>query len=227
MSIEETEQEAPWVSPDVKVHESVVLGSGSRVGHGCYLSENVVIGPEVTITHSHLYNATVEQGTIVDGSVLWGGVTVGIEATIRNSSVDSNASIGDYVTLDGAEVGRCSVIGSRLVLPYGAHLPPGSDIRCDSDVAVSPPVGTGRRMTLARVHRPVKGLYSSEGTRWAVQAGCVLFEGSTPQEVCDKVRWNIDRVGGPDEWAWEGSELDTYRAEVHRELDNMLQKVEN
>jgi UDP-3-O-[3-hydroxymyristoyl] glucosamine N-acyltransferase len=80
------------VHPNATIHDSVILGIGSKVGAGCYLGPNVVIGKNVTIYP----NVTILDGSSIgDHTVLWSGVVVREGCQIGNHCIiHPNATIG-------------------------------------------------------------------------------------------------------------------------------------
>ncbi|CAM2958755.1 UDP-3-O-[3-hydroxymyristoyl] glucosamine N-acyltransferase [Flavobacterium succinicans] len=80
------------VHPNATIHDSVILGIGSKVGAGCYLGPNVVIGKNVTIYP----NVTILDGSFIgDHTVLWSGVVVRERCQIGNHCIiHPNATIG-------------------------------------------------------------------------------------------------------------------------------------
>jgi len=80
------------VHPNATIHDSVILGIGSKVGAGCYLGPNVVIGKNVTIYP----NVTILDGSSIgDHTVLWSGVVVRERCQIGNHCIiHPNATIG-------------------------------------------------------------------------------------------------------------------------------------
>lgn len=80
------------VHPNATIDNSVILGKHSRIGAGCYLGPNVVIGENVTIYP----NVTILDGSVIgDNTVLWSGVVVRERCQIGNHCIiHPNATIG-------------------------------------------------------------------------------------------------------------------------------------
>lgn len=82
----------------------ITIGAGSNIQDGCIIHGDpgfpVIIGDRVTLGH----------GAIVHGAVLEDEVLIGIGA----------------VVLNGARIGRGSMVGARALVTEGTQVPPGS-----------------------------------------------------------------------------------------------------
>ena len=64
--------------------------SPALVGPNCRISKDSKIGSHSVIGP----NCTIESGTVIENSILWGGVTVGAGTTIKRSVIAQNKTIG-------------------------------------------------------------------------------------------------------------------------------------
>lgn len=94
--------------------ESLVL-SGARVASDALLTGGTTVGPD----------AVVGAGSVVDGSVVLAGATIGARAEIRRSVIGPGAAVGDDCVLVDAVVGDEAKVGDRNELRHGVRLWPG------------------------------------------------------------------------------------------------------
>jgi NDP-sugar pyrophosphorylase family protein len=87
---------AAWVAPGAKIEEGVEL-------HGpCFVDDGVAIkaGARV-LPYSVIGRQThIEEGAVVDGSIIWPNGWVGREAAVRGSILGRNCHIGRHAALD-------------------------------------------------------------------------------------------------------------------------------
>lgn len=113
---------ATWIGEREKIaaaarfEGSVVIGDHCAIGRDVYIKD-AVIGDK----------CTVEEGSVIVGSVLWSNVTVGRRAEIRDSVVGGFCYIGE-----NARVGSGSVIANRCTVRPGQAVPAASKIQPDS-----------------------------------------------------------------------------------------------
>ncbi len=85
-----------WVSPDAKVDEGVELQGPCFVDEGVVLKAGARVLPYSVIgrqTH-------VDEGAVIDGSIIWPNGWIGREATVRASILGRNCHIGRNATVD-------------------------------------------------------------------------------------------------------------------------------
>jgi NDP-sugar pyrophosphorylase family protein len=85
-----------WVSPDAKVDDGVELQGPCFVDEGVVLKAGARVLPYSVIgrqTH-------VDEGAIIDGSIIWPNGWIGREATVRGSILGRNCHIGRNATID-------------------------------------------------------------------------------------------------------------------------------
>jgi carbonic anhydrase/acetyltransferase-like protein (isoleucine patch superfamily) len=125
------------------------LGKRPKLGKGVYLAKTAVVLGDVTIgAHSSVWYGAVLRGdinrivvghhsNIQDNAVLhladdyacvignW--VTIGHGAIVHACTVGDEVLVGmGAVILDGAVVGRQSIIGAKALVTQGMNIPPGS-----------------------------------------------------------------------------------------------------
>ena len=97
----------PWVSPDAKIDEGVeILGP-------CFIDEGVVIKAGARIMpYSVIGRQThIEEGAVVDGSIIWPNGWIGPEAHVKGSILGRNCHLGRSVTVESA-----AVLGDKTAL---------------------------------------------------------------------------------------------------------------
>jgi NDP-sugar pyrophosphorylase family protein len=85
-----------WVAPDVKVEEGIEL-------HGpCFVDEGVVLKAGARILpYSVIGRQThVDEGAIVDGSIIWPNGWIGRDAVVRGSILGRNCHVGRSAVVD-------------------------------------------------------------------------------------------------------------------------------
>ncbi len=95
------------VDPGAELSGPAFIGAGAVVKSGAHIKPFAVVGK----------NCRVEEGALVENSVLWSNVRVGAEARVRGALIGRNAHIGRNARVDGGVVlGDKSVVAdySRL-----------------------------------------------------------------------------------------------------------------
>lgn len=98
---------APWVAPDVKEEEGV------EIQGPCFIDEGVVLkaGARV-LPYSVIGRQThVEEGAVIDGSIIWPNGWIGREATVRGSILGRNCHVGRNTVVESPVV-----LGDKTVL---------------------------------------------------------------------------------------------------------------
>lgn len=107
------------------------------------LVANVEVGPEASVWHQAVLRGDVArvvlgaQSNVQDGAVVHTAdelpaiigrlVTVGHKAVVHACTVEDEVLVGmGAVILDGAQVGRRSIIGANATVKQGMKIPPGS-----------------------------------------------------------------------------------------------------
>lgn len=90
----------------------VTVGAATRVSGGSSIAQTVTLG----------------ERTVIDGSVVLAGASVGADVVIENSIVGAGAVIGDRVHLDGAVIADGAHVDSDNELLSGARVWPNSHI---------------------------------------------------------------------------------------------------
>ena len=98
---------APWVAPDVKVEENV------EIQGPCFIDEGVVLkaGARV-LPYSVIGKQThVEEGAVLDGSIIWPNGWIGREAVVGASILGRNCHVGRNTVVQSP-----TVLGDKTVL---------------------------------------------------------------------------------------------------------------
>lgn len=103
------------IDPTAKIEAGVATTGGTTVGSECILSAN----------------------SLIDGSILLAGATIGHGATIRNSIIGPGASIGANTSVIDCVVGQNATIGTFCELRNGLRVWPNVEIP-DSGLRFSP-----------------------------------------------------------------------------------------
>ena len=96
-----------WVAPDVKVEEGVQLQGPCFVDEGVVLKAGAQVRPYSVIgrqTH-------VEEGAVIDGSIIWPNGWIGREASLSNAILGRNCHIGRNTIVETP-----AVLGDKTVL---------------------------------------------------------------------------------------------------------------
>ena len=90
------------VSPEARIEE------GAKVEGPCFIDEGVLVKAGARVgPYSVIGRQTqIEEGAVVEGSILWPNCRVGREATVRGAIVGRNCHVGRNVSIDpGAVIG--------------------------------------------------------------------------------------------------------------------------
>src|SRR5262249_38673900 len=97
------------VVPAALIERGCRLGAGARVGGRAVLQRDVTVGP----------------GTVIEGSVILRGASIGAHCTLRSCLVGPEARIGDHCVVEGRSVlGEGVTLGAHNVVANGARLFP-------------------------------------------------------------------------------------------------------
>ena len=107
------------------IHSSAVVEGPVAFGSGCSVSAGAHIkGPAVLGD-----GCTVSQGSVIDKAIIWRNVRVGNGATIRESVIGDNCSVGDRSIVEPG-----SVVGDNVVITEESHLQTGQKVWPDTTV---------------------------------------------------------------------------------------------
>jgi NDP-sugar pyrophosphorylase family protein len=96
-----------WVAPDVKIDEGVEIKGPCFVDEGSVLKAGARILPYSVVGRQ----AHVEEGAVVDGSIVWANAWIGREAALRGAILGRHCHIGRSAAVgDGAVLGDKSVV---------------------------------------------------------------------------------------------------------------------
>ena len=96
-----------WLSPDARVEDGV------EISGPCFIDEGVVIKKGARILpYSVIGKQThVEEGAVIDGSIVWPNGWIGPEATIRGSILGRNCHVGRSASIESP-----AVLGDKTVI---------------------------------------------------------------------------------------------------------------
>jgi NDP-sugar pyrophosphorylase family protein len=98
---------AAWTSPDARVEEGVEITGPCFIDEGAVIKKGARILPYSVIgrqTH-------VEEGAVVDGSIIWPNGWIGPEASIRGAILGRNCHVGRNAVIDSSVV-----LGDKTVI---------------------------------------------------------------------------------------------------------------
>jgi mannose-1-phosphate guanylyltransferase len=101
------------------VEGPVAFGEGCSVGAGAHIKGPAVLGD----------GCAISEGSTIDKAIIWRNVRVGKKATIRESVIGDNCSIGDRSIIEPG-----SVVGDNVVITGGSHLQTGQKVWPDTTV---------------------------------------------------------------------------------------------
>lgn len=120
-----------------------VVAADAYIAADATVVANVEIGPQASVWHQAVMRGDVAkivlgaQSNVQDGAVVHVAderpaligrlVTVGHKAIVHACEIADEVLVGmGAVVLDGARVGRCSIIGANSTVKQGMEIPPGS-----------------------------------------------------------------------------------------------------
>jgi NDP-sugar pyrophosphorylase family protein len=102
-----------WVSPDAKVEPGVELHGPCFVDEGVVLKAGARVLPYSVIgRQSH-----VDEGAVIDGSIIWPNGWIGREAVVRGSILGRNCHVGRNATITSPVL-----LGDKTVITDYSHL---------------------------------------------------------------------------------------------------------
>mgnify|MGYP001570793551 CR=1 FL=1 len=111
------------------IHPSVQITGPVLIGKNCKIGPRVrIIGPVVLGD-----GCQVDEGSVIEGAVLWEGVHVGAEVNLKDSILAANCRVaghcwivGGCVLGDGVEIGEGNRLGQAIRVWQGKKLEPGT-----------------------------------------------------------------------------------------------------
>ncbi len=118
-------KQALFVAPNATVIGDVVLGPKSSVFYGAVLRGDI---HEIRVGEgSNIQDNAVVHLADNFGAYIGAWCTIGHSAIVHACTVEDECLIGMGATvLDGARIGRQSIIGANSLVPQGMIVPPGS-----------------------------------------------------------------------------------------------------
>lgn len=106
-------------------HPSAVVEGPVLFGDNCYIGAGASVkGPAVLGD-----GCRISDGSTIDKAIIWRNVRVGKEASIRESVIGDNCSVGDYSIIESG-----SVVGDNVVITEGSHLQTSQKVWPDTTV---------------------------------------------------------------------------------------------
>jgi mannose-1-phosphate guanylyltransferase len=109
----------PDVDPSAVVKGPVAFGENCSVGAAAYIKGPAVLGD----------GCRISNGCNIDKAIIWRDVRVGKEASIRESVIGDNSSVGDYSIVESG-----SVVGDNVVITTGSRLQAGQKVWPDTTI---------------------------------------------------------------------------------------------
>jgi len=107
------------VHPSAIVVGPVAFGDNCSIGAGACIKGPAVLGD----------GCIISDGAIVDKAIMWRNVLVGKGASIRESVIGDNCSVGDHSIIESG-----SVVGDNVVISEGSHLQASQKVWPDTTV---------------------------------------------------------------------------------------------
>jgi len=117
--------ESAYIADGAVVIGDATLGDQSSIWPGCVVRadiNSIVIGDRTNIQDGSILHLADDYGVSIGNDV-----TVGHGAIIHACQIEDECLIGMGATImDGAVIGRNSIIGARALITGGTRIPPGS-----------------------------------------------------------------------------------------------------
>ncbi|MEZ0374835.1 MAG: sugar phosphate nucleotidyltransferase, partial [Candidatus Sericytochromatia bacterium] len=129
-----------WIGEGVEMEPSVSIQKPAVIGHNCYIGKNVRISAGTVLGD----NVIVGQNATLDRAILWNGVNVERNATLRGCTLGKNVIVHkEAQILDGAVIGDECRIGEKSMIRPDVRLWPGKQLEPHSTANTSIIWGTG------------------------------------------------------------------------------------
>lgn len=114
-----------WIAPSADLIGNIKIGENSSVWFGCVLRADVnqvIIGKNTNVQDLSMIHTDVHTKTILGDNV-----TIGHKVMLHGCEVEDNCLIGMSATiLDGAVIGKGSIVGANSLVTQGKKFPPRS-----------------------------------------------------------------------------------------------------
>ena len=107
------------VHPSALVEGPVAFGDNCSIGAGACIKGPAVLGD----------GCIISDGATIDKAIIWRNVLVGKGASIRESVIGDNCSVGDHSIIESG-----SVVGDNVVISEGSHLQASQKVWPDTTV---------------------------------------------------------------------------------------------
>lgn len=170
---------------DVEIGANVIIHAGTKIGAGCVIQDNVVLGkvPRLssrsTAKRAPLDPLVLGAGSAVcSGAIVYAGTVVGENAIIGDqSSVRERCRVGDGAVIGrGVCVENDTLIGARCKVQSNSYITAYSEL--EDDVFIAPCVATTNDNFMGRTeerHKHIKGAVIRKGAR--IGGGVVILPG--------------------------------------------------
>lgn len=141
--------EGSLVHPDVELHDTVILGSGVRIGEGTEFAEMISDGD------SPLETIVVGNGTRIEGTKISDPVTIGRFAVILAKCVGPRTRVGDHSRIGkGVELQSGVLIGDGARIDRDALIATGAQVHDHARIGfkawIGPAVVVGHHSRIGR-----------------------------------------------------------------------------
>ena len=102
-----------WTSPDARIEEGAEIHGPCFIDHGAVVKAGAQIRPYSVIgrqTH-------VEEGAVIEGSIVWPNGWIGAEASLKGSILGRNCHVGRNAVIESA-----AVLGDKTVITDYSHV---------------------------------------------------------------------------------------------------------
>lgn len=129
-----------WIGDGVEIEPSVSIQAPAVIGHNSYIGKNVRITPGTVLGD----NVVVGQNATLDRAIVWNGVNVERNATLRGCTLGKNVVVHkEAQILDGAVIGDDCRLGEKSMVRPDVRLWPAKQLEPHSTANTSIIWGTG------------------------------------------------------------------------------------
>lgn len=138
-------EEGLWVGENTEIEPSVQIQKPAVIGHNCYIGKNARISADTVLGD----NIVVGQNATLKRPIVWDGVNIERNASLRGCVLGKNAIIhGEAQVLEGAVVGDECRIGDSAVIKPEVRLWPQKRLEPNSIATESIIWGSGALQSL-------------------------------------------------------------------------------
>jgi len=104
-----------WLEPNCTIEEDVELVAPVHIGRNTKVKRGAKIGPFTVLGE----NCLVEQGAVIERSVVWESAYIGVDSTIRSATICARTTLKRDVVVEEE-----AVVGDRCLLDVGTRIRP-------------------------------------------------------------------------------------------------------